>query len=114
MDNDFIHAYNVSRLFKYFQENGLIMAAMIGILSYKLNDVFNEFYTNLIYPILNCEYSDKKKLEDIEIIIYNIHFKIGKMILALFKTLIIIYIVYIIIYSLKSNNNNDNNDGKKK
>lgn len=97
----FIYTFNFLKLLQFFEKNGLVTTALIAVLSYRMNDLTNDFFTFIILPIVNCEYKGKK-VEDFEINLAGVNFKIGKMVLSILKAIIIIYIMYLIAFIIKT------------
>lgn len=95
------YTFSPAKLLYFFEKSGLISTVMMTILSYGFHDFTVELYNNLFLPVLNKENADNKKLEDRGLVIKGMDFKWGKIAIAFFKAIIVMYIVYIIALGIK-------------
>lgn len=106
----FATSFNYIRFFEFLKENNVITTAIAAVLSYRINDITNELFDGLIMPVINRDANkdgipDVKKFEDYEATIFSVKFKIGKVIMALVKFIIILYIIYIVALVMNANSN---------
>ena len=91
---------------QFLKDNNILATTIAILLSGTINDMTINFVEHLVMPIINRDgnrdgIKDIKKLEDIEFTIYDTKVKIGKVILAFFKFIIITYIIFIIAKTVK-------------
>lgn len=112
MSTPFANNFNYIRFFEFLKQNNILTTAIAAVLSYRINDITNELFDGLVMPIINRDANkdgipDVKKFEDYEIEVLAIKFKVGKMIMAVVKLLIILYIVYIVAVLMHASSNLD-------
>lgn len=93
--------FNFVRFMKFLQDNDIGATAVAAVLSDRINEVTNEFFDGIILPIVNKDADkdgvrDIKRIEDIELKVLNVKFKIGKLGVSVLKFIIVTYIVFII------------------
>lgn len=99
-------SFNFVRFIEFLKDHNIVATAIAAVLSDRINEITNTFVDYLVMPIINIDSDyngekDIKKIEDSEIVIFGIKFKIGIVLMAIVKFIIITYIVFIIAKSLK-------------
>jgi large-conductance mechanosensitive channel len=99
--SNIIKTFNFIQFAKFLNNNNVVSTAIAAVLSERISDIMSVFVDNIIMPIINIDCNndgvkDIKNLEDYEINVLNINFKIGKLIISLIKFFIVMYIIYII------------------
>ena len=111
MDEDDSSKYNDSFNFihfiKFLDDHNIIATSIAAVLSERINEVTNIFVEYMVMPIINRDadndgVKDIKKLEDIQITIFNTKFKAGVVMLAFLKFVIITYIIFIIAKCIRT------------
>lgn len=93
--------FNFVHFINFLTDKDILSTAVAAVISYGLKDVTESFIGNIIMPIINKD-SDKdgerdfKKIEEKDINIYNIRFKIGKLTIDVLKFVILLYLLFII------------------
>lgn len=108
----FATSFNYIRFFEFLKQNNILTTAIAAVLSYRINDITNELFDGLVMPIINRDANkdgipDVKKFEDYEVEAFSVKFKVGKMIMAIVKLLIILYIIYIVAVLMNASSNLD-------
>ena len=98
--------FNFVRFIKFLEKNNIAATAIAAVLSDRVNEVTNVFFDELILPIINRDANndgvrDIKKFEEKEIVLFGAKFKLGKLILSVFKFLVVTYIIFILSKLLK-------------
>jgi len=98
--------FDFVRFIKFLEKNNIAATAIAAVLSDRINELTNKFFDGMILPIINRDgdgdgEKDIIKLEEMEIIICKVKFKIGQFIYALLKFIVVTYIVFIISNLLK-------------
>jgi len=93
--------FNFMRFINFLDKNNIAATATAAVLSFRINDFTNVFFDELILPIINRDgdhngEKDIKKFEQYVITIYGVKFKIGLIMLSIFKFIIVSYIIFII------------------
>ena len=93
--------FNFMRFINFLDKNNIAATAIAAVLSYRINDFTNVFFDELILPIINRDSNDDgnkdlKKFEEYEIVIFKMKFRVGLIMLAIFKFIIVSYIIFII------------------
>jgi len=92
--------FNFVRFIKFLQDNNVVSVIIAAILSDRINEMTNTFFDDIILPIINRDsdgdnISDIKKFEDYSVSVLGAKLNVGKVILAIFKFLIVAYILFI-------------------
>jgi len=102
---EFIYTFNFLKLIKFFSKNGVVTMAIVAVLSYRLNDLSNDIFNNGILPLINIDIKTENnkiiKFDEYAIKLYKTDIYIGKILISLIKTIIIIYVIYLIGYAIK-------------
>ena len=101
-----VPAFNSVHFINFLKNNNILATTIAILLSGTINDITTTFVEHLVMPVINRDgdgdgVRDIKKLEDVEFTVYNTTFKVGKVVLAFFKFIIITYIIFIIAKSVK-------------
>ncbi len=104
--DEYEFSFNFIHFMKFLKDHNILATAIAAVLSERINEVTNIFVENMIMPIINRDGDkdgtrDIKKLEDTEIKIFGINFKIGKVIFAFLKFIIITYVIFIIAKAIR-------------
>ena len=109
MDKDM--SFNFVYFINWLKDNNVFSVAVAAVLSDRVSDIINKLLDTFITPILdrdadNDGVRDIKKFEDYTIEISGMKFKIGQLLLSIFKFLIVTYGLYIVYLTLKKIDSN--------
>jgi large-conductance mechanosensitive channel len=100
-EKQFLSIFNFVGFVNFLKKNSVISLALAAVISNQLNKLTESFVDDLIMPIVNID-SDKdgvediKKLQEKELHIFNIKFKIGNFLFLILKFCIITYIIFLL------------------
>lgn len=100
--------FNVGHFINFLKDHNILATTIAAVLSGGINEVTTTFVEHLIIPVINRDgnttesSNNKKKLEDVDITVFDTKVKIGRVILAFFKFIIITYIIFILAKIIKN------------
>lgn len=105
-DSPKANLFNFIHFMQFLSNNNVLATAIAAVLSERITDVTNSFVDHIIMAVVNRDAdndgkADVKSLENKEIVIFKIHFKYGKVLMALIKFIIITYIIFVISKLIK-------------
>lgn len=105
-DSPKAHSFNFIHFMQFLSNNNVLATAIAAVLSDRISDLTNSVVDNIIMAIVNRDAdndgkADVKSLENKEIIIFNIRFKYGKVLMALIRFIIITYVIFVISMIIK-------------
>lgn len=94
---------------KFIGRNNIVRYALAAIISDRLNEITSGFVEHIVMPIINSDINNNgirdideiKKLEDKEIEIKGIRFKLGKVVFSIIKFIVVIFLIFIISSGIK-------------
>jgi large-conductance mechanosensitive channel len=94
--------FNFVYFVKFLSDNNVFTIVIASILSEKLSEFITSFIDNIILPIINRDGDndgerDIKSVEEYELVISGMKFKLGKVLMSLIRCIIITYLIFILI-----------------
>jgi large-conductance mechanosensitive channel len=106
--SDTINSLTGGHFITFVKDHNILATSVAALLSAGINEVTNNVVEHLVMPVINkhetMNGTDKetKKIEDIESTLWGHKIKIGKVILAFFKFVIITLLIFIIAKIIKN------------
>ena len=93
--------FNFIKFKKFLEENKSFASAISIVIATHISTLSASFTDNIIIPIFNRDVNkdgikDIKYLEDLELNIFNIKFKLGKFVIDIIKFMFVLYILFLI------------------
>lgn len=109
MSTDIIVQSGAGWFLRFIGTNGIIKYALAAIISDRINEITSGFVEHIVMPLINVDMNNNGirdideiiKLEDREIEIKGVRFKLGKVIFSIIKFIIVIFLIFIISNIMK-------------
>ena len=93
--------FSFVQFIEFLKKNNVFSAIIAAVFAKHLNEILKTVLNGVIKPIMNIDRDgdgvrDIKKIEDFEISIKGMKFKVGKIIVALIEFAIVMYLIYLI------------------
>ena len=99
-------SFNIVHFINFLKDHNILATSIAALLSGGINEITTTFVEHMIIPVINRDSGSeqvqkKKNLNDIEFTVLDTKVKVGKVLLAFFKFIIITYIIYILAKTVK-------------
>lgn len=104
-DNNLLYL-NIVNFMSFLIENNVVQVAVSTVISERVVELTNLIIEGLIMPIVNrdmdCDgVSDLKNFEEKDVYFNGMTFKVGKVIISIFKFIIVMYVMFFLSESIK-------------
>lgn len=102
--SDVVVAQTGGWFLNFIGRNNIVRYALAAIISERISEITSGFVEHIVMPIINTDLNNNgirdideiKKLEDREIEIRGIKFKLGKVVFSIIKFIVVVFLIFII------------------